>query len=279
MRLQFAISRFAWLAAVLFAVTLASAAEVPQDPKQRGSVIGVIDGVPIHEGAVRVGPAAREAEVEALRPRQECLMLNRLLWDAVRDKEVKRRGLFISDEEAEAARRKALESVETRAAFERSRNMMIAEIAALDAINTGTDPEEAYRLHVAQSGMSHSVWESNLAQAVDPSYLPGLKTGIQTMTLDRMVGGVDRYKGSNALRKRLARIIDAELAAGDARFAAGLATNPQGPGNPDYDYMDNRRLAWWTERTRKMDVIIYDQRLAKQCPISDGQVRLDAIPK
>ncbi|MEO8659679.1 MAG: hypothetical protein ABI693_14500 [Bryobacteraceae bacterium] len=288
MRLQFAIPRFAWPAAVLFTVTLASAAEVPQDPRQRGPVIGVIDGVPIYEGAVRVdAPTYRKmatgepSEVEAARRLLECTRLNGLLWNAALNKEMKHRRLAIPDNEAQAARHIDLASAETRDTVEEAKVQATTLIAALEAVKAGADPEAEYRLHLASHGFTRQGWDSVLAKAADPAFVQGLKAGVQKITPEAVVGGMDRYQNSQVLwKKRLVPMMDQEIAASDPKFAAALPSLQRDSiPQDDYRYIETRRLAWWHERSRQLHVIIYDRQLAKQCPISDGQVRLDAITK
>ena len=205
-----------------------------------------------------------------------CLRLTGELDRVARNDQIRKRGIFVTDEELVQRGRDNVKGQDVEAYARRTRETTKALLAALaEVYDKGGDPQQAYVKYLAPAGISEADWRVDLEGMRTPKARAKLATG--TLVTADLLRAPARNLRSMMENEKLYADVDRELASGDSRFARFL-TEAQSKGHmlvDHFDYLQAKRLEWWRARYAELDMVLYDPELANQCKLGEMGVHLN----
>jgi len=249
--------------------------------------VGAVNGVPVDLAAIsasenvfRLGfflktgrePSTPE-EVEMIRGQlraYQCNSIRGRVISAAEERERQRLGISVTRQEGIQDYQQRLRRGNVEKAAAAARAQANAVITALDEVAAGKDPREVYSRIVAPTGLELRHWEWIVLQAArDPTSRENIKKFAVipgAIPADAAPGGWERNVALERVRKAVAE----ELAAQDPEFARFYRKREAGGSISEAQvrYVERKQIEWWQQRYREVNLVIYDEELARACSAS-----------
>jgi hypothetical protein len=202
---------------------------------------------------------------------------------AARERPKQELGVYATDDEVEAARKKAMAQVDPTADWTADRERTEALSAALAAVyDQGQDPAKVFQSMVKPHGIDEGTWTHYLYKG--QSREQRQKIAKSAPTLEDVERARNFYDARPTVEnQKLDAAVDDRIASADPMFQIYLKEWNTKLQNPDpkshwislehKQYIDSKRAAWWNSEVSKLTVTLSDPSLVNGCGLSALGVR------
>lgn len=250
-------------------------------------VVGTVDGAPIGETKLKLSPEAlrrdffyqhgrnptTEADQRLMAEHQtdmSCLTLRGEVIRAAEDKEIRRRGIVVASEEANLDYQAKLRRAGWETAPAQFRAQAETILAGLkEVLDGGKSADDVYRSSIAATGMNQREWNW-LCQEAAKNPASAYKYYQRLAATPDVIPPAPKGWERNVAVERVRKAVAEELAAQDPEFARLYYKREAGGplSERQLRYIENKQIEWWQQRFREVELVIYDEELARACDAS-----------